>query len=112
MSGILNGLEINLYNDPGYIDNDNSMTDPAMLLIDNGKFFTESDLMFVPIQTVYKCANWTVTPKSCKTHNSPNTYCRSPGLAIIHLTAAHSTYYSYRFCTRHLYHGVHYDSSG
>ena len=36
-TGILNGLEISLYNDPGYNDNDNSMTDPGMLLIDNGE---------------------------------------------------------------------------
>lgn len=60
--GILNGIKIDMYTDAGCCNNDNSIW-TAVAAIDN----------------VYKCPNWLVTPKSCKTHTCSNTACRAPG---------------------------------
>jgi len=61
-AGIINGIEVTLYNDCGWSSNDNTYGG-AVDHIDNA----------------YHVPNWLITPRSCKTNTASNTACRSPG---------------------------------
>lgn len=60
--GILNGIEMTLYNNCGCNNNDNAMS-----------------LALPHIDNAYHVPNWLVTPKACKTNLAANTATRSPG---------------------------------
>ncbi|KAL5509791.1 hypothetical protein EMCRGX_G005217 [Ephydatia muelleri] len=61
-SGVINGIEMTIYNDAGCYGND-STVQAALTAVDNAYFVQ----------------NWLVTPVTCKTNTASNTACRSPG---------------------------------
>ena len=81
--GILNGIKVDVYNDSGCSPNESSMAE-TLVSIDNGKvhLILCSLICLIYFCTVYKCPNWLVTPKACKTHTCCNVYCRAPGILI------------------------------
>lgn len=60
--GVVNGIEVSVYDDCGISRNDSSLS-VAVNHLDNA----------------YHVPNWLVTSRQCKTNTASNTYCRSPG---------------------------------
>eukprot|EP00731_Ephydatia_muelleri_P028954 Em0020g598a len=62
--GLINGIQMTVYNDSGCSNNDNSI----MLAVQS-------------LDNAYYVPNWLVTPISCKTNTCSNTFCRSPAIS-------------------------------
>ncbi|KAF2354200.1 Aldehyde oxidase/xanthine dehydrogenase molybdopterin binding [Trinorchestia longiramus] len=61
--GVLDALKVDLYGDPGYVNNDSAVTMAAHM-----------------IPNVYASQSYDINAKSVKTDTAANTYCRTPGL--------------------------------